>query len=90
MFPDAWQTKNGASTNRENRAEQNEIRAKIHYGSRKQKWILSRKTNGTKQDTKTDFPLKTKHDYNSKTLRSPPSLPHFIIETQVWILAHSL
>jgi hypothetical protein len=58
MFPDAWQTKNGASTNRENRAEQNEIRAKIHYGSRKQKWILSRKTNGTKQDTKTDFSIK--------------------------------
>jgi hypothetical protein len=41
-----------------NQAEQNEIGAKIHYGSRKQKWILSRKTNGTKQDTKTIFSIK--------------------------------
>jgi hypothetical protein len=50
-----------------NRVEQNEIRAKIHYGSRKQKWILSKKMNDTKQDTKNRFfPLKTKHDYNSE------------------------
>jgi hypothetical protein len=70
-----WRTKIKAGAQAENRAEQNEIRAKIHYGSRKQKWILSRKMNATNKIRKQNFPLKTKHHYNSETQRSPPSLP---------------
>jgi hypothetical protein len=30
-----------------------ETKPKMHYGSRNQKWILSRQMNGTRQDTKT-------------------------------------
>jgi hypothetical protein len=69
------------------RVEQNEIRAKIHYGSRQQKWIFERKMNGTRPHAKAYFSLKL-NKITSKTQRSPPSLSHLIIGNENQFMPH--
>jgi hypothetical protein len=51
-----------------------ETKAKIQYGSRDKKWILSRKMNGTRQETKIDFSIEfqTRFTQNTEVTTLPP------------------
>jgi hypothetical protein len=66
----------------EPRQRQPKIGAKIYYRSRNKKWILSRKTSGSRQIQKQIFPLISNRIHSQNT-EVTVLLPHLIIEMKI-------